>query len=235
MLKARFALQIIAVFLALSTLASFSNAVVRAPVFSVNPDPVQSGEQYSITAQCGTSCTGPICPENLMPCLMEVDYAPSGSCSVNPSGTGVECPSQLSAASSQCYVGGAGTTTLTAGNPTTYTFCQYNSGTYINSLSEQVTPSNSFSGSSSPQVTSLCSALSTVQTVLLVIGILLIVLGGTLFAASHVMPGQSKGSLQGYGMGMILGGVIGLVIAVLAPYIFQVIVGNSLVITSACG
>ena len=73
----------------------------------------------------------------------------------------------------------------------------------------------------------LYSAYSTVQTAIFVLGILLMILGGALYAGSHIMPGQSKGTMQGYAMGMILGGVIGVVIAVIAPYIFSLIVGSS--------
>ena len=78
----------------------------------------------------------------------------------------------------------------------------------------------------------LYSAYYTVQTAIFVIGILLMILGGALYAGSHVMPGQSKGTMQGYAMGMIMGGIIGVVIAVIAPYIFGLIVGNSAILSS---
>lgn len=66
-----------------------------------------------------------------------------------------------------------------------------------------------------------------IQTAIFIIGIMLMILGGALYAASHIMPGQSKGTMQGYGMGMILGGVIGVIIAVLAPYIFTLVTSNT--------
>ena len=87
--------------------------------------------------------------------------------------------------------------------------------------------------SSNSVLCNLYSAYYTVQTAIFVIGILLMILGGALYAGSHVMPGQSKGTMQGYAMGMILGGVIGVVIAVIAPYIFGLIVGQS--VTSQIG
>ena len=76
----------------------------------------------------------------------------------------------------------------------------------------------------------ICSTVAlydTISTAILIIGLVLMILGGAIYAASHLMPGQSKGTLQGYGMGMILGGIIGVIIAVLAPYIFTLIASNS--------
>ncbi len=73
----------------------------------------------------------------------------------------------------------------------------------------------------------LFSVYTTVQTAIFVIGILLMILGGALYAASHVMPGQSKGTMQGYAMGMIMGGIIGVIIAILSPYIFGLIGGQT--------
>ena len=74
-------------------------------------------------------------------------------------------------------------------------------------------------------VSNLCQLLDTVKTVIFIIGLALMILGGALYAASHVMPGQSKGTVQGYGMGMVLGGVIGVIIAVVMPYLFSLIGG----------
>ena len=64
---------------------------------------------------------------------------------------------------------------------------------------------------------------STIDTAIFVVGLALMILGGAMYAGSHMMPGQSKGTMQGYGMGMVLGGVIGVVIAVVAPYLFSLI------------
>ncbi len=90
-----------------------------------------------------------------------------------------------------------------------------------------ITPSSSSSPSAQNAVlSSLCSTYSTVDTAIWVLALLLMILGGSLYAASHILPGQSKGTLQGYGMGMIMGGIIGVIIAALAPYIFTLIAGN---------
>jgi hypothetical protein len=82
-------------------------------------------------------------------------------------------------------------------------------------------------------IAAICNVFTTVQTAIFILGIMLMILGGALYAGSHLMPGSSKGSMQGYGMGMILGGIIGVIIAVLAPYILGVISSNY-AITSGC-
>ncbi len=79
----------------------------------------------------------------------------------------------------------------------------------------------------------ICSIITLYQDVaaaIFVIGLMLMILGGALYAGAHLMPSQQRGSLQGYGMGMVLGGVIGIIIAVLAPFILQVITGNSVTV-----
>jgi hypothetical protein len=85
-------------------------------------------------------------------------------------------------------------------------------------------------------VNAICTVYSDVETVIFILGLTLMILGAALYAGSHVMPSQSKGSLQGYGMGMILGGVVGVIIALLAPYILQLITGQTAAqITAQCG
>jgi len=81
---------------------------------------------------------------------------------------------------------------------------------------------------SSNVVCSIINVYTTVSTAIFVIGLMLMILGGALYAGSHLMPGQSKGTMQGYGMGMVLGGVIGVIIAVLAPFILGVLTGGTI-------
>ncbi|MGC8694048.1 MAG: hypothetical protein ACP5RI_00280 [Candidatus Micrarchaeia archaeon] len=71
----------------------------------------------------------------------------------------------------------------------------------------------------------LLNIYNIVLSAIFLVGLTLMLLGGTLYAAAHIMPGQSKGTIQGYGMGMILGGVIGVILAIMLPYIFTVITG----------
>jgi len=70
----------------------------------------------------------------------------------------------------------------------------------------------------------ICNIFNTVRNLIFLLGITLVILGAAVYAAANIMPSQSKGGFQGYGMGMIIGGIIGVVIAVAAPYILGLIV-----------
>ncbi len=83
------------------------------------------------------------------------------------------------------------------------------------------------SAQASNVICAIYSVYSSVVAAIFIIGLMLMILGGALYAGSHIMPGQTKGTMQGYGMGMVLGGVIGIIIAVIAPFILTVITGNS--------
>lgn len=86
------------------------------------------------------------------------------------------------------------------------------------------------SAASSIQVTIssvICPIYVAVNTGIFILGLTLMILGGALYAAAHIMPAQSKGSIQGYGMSMIIGGVIGVIIAELAPYILGLLTSTS--------
>jgi hypothetical protein len=96
-----------------------------------------------------------------------------------------------------------------------------------------VVAATSASPGSSNVICSIVGIYNTVVTAIFILGIMLMILGGALYAGSHLMPGSTKGSLQGYGMGMILGGIIGIIIAVLAPFILSVITGSN--VTSYVG
>ncbi|MCL4387546.1 hypothetical protein M1567_00110 [Candidatus Marsarchaeota archaeon] len=81
----------------------------------------------------------------------------------------------------------------------------------------------------------ICPIYVAVNTGIFILGLTLMILGGALYAAAHVMPSSSKGSIQGYGMSMIIGGVIGVIIAELAPYILGLLTStSSTTITSYC-
>ena len=81
----------------------------------------------------------------------------------------------------------------------------------------------------------LCTVLYTVQTTLFILGLLLMLLGGAVYGGSHIMPGQSKGTLQGWAMTLLFGGIIILIIAILTPYIMDLITGQNATINCANG
>ncbi len=85
-----------------------------------------------------------------------------------------------------------------------------------------------FSSTLASNVTNtICGIYSLVHTIIFVLGLLLIIIGAAMYAGSHVLPGNLKSSMQGYGMGMIVGGIVGVIIALSAPFILGVITGNT--------
>ncbi|MGI0141306.1 MAG: ice-binding family protein [Candidatus Micrarchaeales archaeon] len=72
----------------------------------------------------------------------------------------------------------------------------------------------------------LCGIVDTIRTIIGLLALVMFLIGGLLYAIGHFMPsaGQVKASMQGWAMGLIFGGVIGVVLVILAPYIISVII-----------
>ena len=102
-----------------------------------------------------------------------------------------------------------------------------------------VIPANGGSSSSGSSISAngivgvVCGVYYAVSTMIFLLGLTLMILGGAVYAGSHFVPGSSRGTLQGYAMGMLMGGIIGVLIAVIAPYMLSVITGNT-ALTSVC-
>ncbi len=67
----------------------------------------------------------------------------------------------------------------------------------------------------------LCNIIVGVRTVIGVIALVMFLLGGILYAVGHFMPsaGNVKSNMQGWAMGMILGGVVGVILVLVAPFL----------------
>lgn len=83
--------------------------------------------------------------------------------------------------------------------------------------------------------TTVCQVFNTIHSVIFVLGLALMVVGAALYAAGNVMPGDQKSQVQGYGMNMIFGGVIGVIIALAAPAILSIISGQASIAASCSG
>lgn len=70
----------------------------------------------------------------------------------------------------------------------------------------------------------ICVVFNTVKNIIFLLGLTLMLLGAALYAGGNIMPSSSRGAFQGYGMSMIIGGVVGVAIAVAAPFILNLIV-----------
>ncbi len=68
---------------------------------------------------------------------------------------------------------------------------------------------------------SLCGIINTIASVIGILAIFMFVLGGILYGAAHLLPaaGNLKGSTQGWGVGMLVGGVIAIVLYLLSSFI----------------
>ncbi|ASI14026.1 multipass membrane protein [Candidatus Mancarchaeum acidiphilum] len=73
----------------------------------------------------------------------------------------------------------------------------------------------------------ICGVYTEIKTIVFILGLVLVILGAIMYAVGHVLPATSRGSIQGYGTGMIMAGIIAVIIAVLAPYILSTIGGNA--------
>ena len=67
----------------------------------------------------------------------------------------------------------------------------------------------------------ICGLVSTVRNIVGALALVLFIIGGVMYAISHFIPTSVKfrEELQGWSTAMIIGGVIGLVIVIVAPQI----------------
>ncbi|HUB92618.1 MAG TPA: hypothetical protein VL945_01520 [Candidatus Saccharimonadales bacterium] len=95
---------------------------------------------------------------------------------------------------------------------------------------------------SSSLSSTLCGILNGISLIIGVLAIFMFVLGGVLYAFAHFLPaaGNLKGSMQGWGMGVLMGGIIMIILYVLAPYIVGAILkfnvaGSGTVVLNSAG
>ena len=80
------------------------------------------------------------------------------------------------------------------------------------------------SGTASGAANVLCTVFNSVRNIIFLLGLTLMILGAALYAGANIMPSAQRGGFQGYGMAMIIGGVVGLVIAIAAPFVLNLLV-----------
>jgi len=83
------------------------------------------------------------------------------------------------------------------------------------------------------EIGNICNAI---ESIVFILGLALMLLGGALYAGSHVMPGQTRGQIQGYGMSMLIGGLVGVIIALVAPWVLNevIILSNTGSVSVSC-
>lgn len=97
-------------------------------------------------------------------------------------------------------------------------------GTFANILGMTVAAQTNTLSQLSSQ---LCTIVGDVRDVIGVFALVLFIIGGVLYAAAHFLPaaGQIRGNLQGWSMGMIIGGIIGIILVIAAPAIVNIVTG----------
>lgn len=64
-----------------------------------------------------------------------------------------------------------------------------------------------------------CTLYTALYNIIFILALALMALGGMLYAIAHVLPGVSRPVVQSYGMGLLIGGLSGVIIALLVPYL----------------
>jgi len=86
-----------------------------------------------------------------------------------------------------------------------------------------------------PVTTAICNVYTIVNSALFILALIIMLLGGTLYAGGHFLPSQTRGIVQGYAMGMIIGGVVAVIIAMVAPWILSIVTNTPITsIVSVC-
>ncbi len=84
-------------------------------------------------------------------------------------------------------------------------------------------------------IQAICNVYTIVNVIVFILALTLMILGGAIYAGAQILPGQARGQVQAYAMGMIMGGVAGAIIAVLAPFILSIVYNApSNAITAIC-
>jgi hypothetical protein len=81
----------------------------------------------------------------------------------------------------------------------------------------------------------ICGIYYDVNTILFTLALTVMVLGGAVYGAANILPGQTRGAVQAYGMGLIIGGIVGAIIGMVAPWVVSAITQTTVTsILSVC-
>ena len=72
----------------------------------------------------------------------------------------------------------------------------------------------------------LCGIINAISQIVGILAIFMFILGGTLYAFAHLLPaaGNIKGATQGWGMSILMGGIIMIILYSLAPFIVNTVI-----------
>jgi hypothetical protein len=74
--------------------------------------------------------------------------------------------------------------------------------------------------------TKICQIITVVRGIVGFLVLLLFIIGAIIYAIGHFLPasGNFKTNAQAYGIGMIIGGILGLILVIIAPYLVTMII-----------
>lgn len=95
----------------------------------------------------------------------------------------------------------------------------YALATYNSSVSSLCVSSNPYKSNTLEYT--LCSVANTIRELIVVTALFMFIFGAMLYAVSHFLPsaGNLKGSSQAWAIGMMIGGIIGIILIAVAPFI----------------
>jgi hypothetical protein len=180
-------------------------------------------------------CTGG--NSDLSGCL--ISYTPTASFACNPNGAvpaGTSCTCSLNNIPYPGGPNGVGDacdiTTNTPDQlppPGDYLYCETYQNNFVAAgllaVGGQSSPVSSPPGSASAYFITqeLCSVYGTITTTLFIFALALALLGAVLYEGSSVLPAQARGSLQGWALGMVIGGIVGIVIAAFSMTVVSIV------------
>ncbi|MDE1851033.1 MAG: PKD domain-containing protein, partial [Candidatus Micrarchaeota archaeon] len=90
------------------------------------------------------------------------------------------------------------------------------------------------SSTTQPLQSTLCGIVALLNMVLYTLALALFVIGGVLYTLAHTLPSQARGMMQGYGAGIMMGGISVAIIALIAPYVLALFLGGGLGAAALC-
>ncbi len=83
----------------------------------------------------------------------------------------------------------------------------------------------------------LCGIIQTISQIIGILALFMFILGGTTYAFAHLLPaaGNIKGAAQGWGMSVLMGGIIMILLYTLAPFIVNTVMQFSVGSSSGLG
>ena len=97
----------------------------------------------------------------------------------------------------------------------------------LGSVFQGISGAASGAGPASNVTNAICSVYFVVNDAVFILALTLMILGGAVYSGAQILPGSARGQVQAYAMGLVLGGTIGAIIAMLAPWLLGQIFGTS--------